>query len=210
MQLTRLGHACIRLETPEGLRLVVDPGAFSDPDALSGADAVLVTHEHADHVQPAALQAALEEAPGLRVWTNASVAAQLGGRPGQVTVVGHGDAFSVGGLAVEVHGEWHAVIHPDLPRVANVGFLLGGTVLHPGDAFIVPGRPVETLMLPLHAPWSKLGEVIDYVREVLPDQAIPIHDGMLTETGRGFAGTLLQAVGAPYQAVAPDGIVSVG
>ena len=67
MQLTKLGHACVRLEKDGGV-LVIDPGAFSGDHALDGADAVLVTHEHFDHVVPDSMRAALAAQPGLRLW----------------------------------------------------------------------------------------------------------------------------------------------
>ena len=49
MRLTKLGHACVRLDK-DGAVLVIDPGAVSDPGALAGANAVLITHEHFDHI----------------------------------------------------------------------------------------------------------------------------------------------------------------
>ena len=46
MKLTKYTHACVRLEKESGV-LVLDPGTFSESaEALAGADAVLVTHEH--------------------------------------------------------------------------------------------------------------------------------------------------------------------
>lgn len=108
------------------------------------------------------------------------------GFPGRVHTVGHGDTFTAAGFDVQVHGELHAVIHPDLPRITNVGFLVESSVFHPGDAFTVPEQPVETLMLPVHAPWNKISEVIDYVREVAPQRAIDIHDVLLKDLARGM------------------------
>ena len=49
MDITKFTHACVRLDC-KGRVLVIDPGIFSEPQALIGADAVLVTHEHADHI----------------------------------------------------------------------------------------------------------------------------------------------------------------
>lgn len=190
MELTKHGHACVVLTEGEQ-RLVIDPGAFTDPAALDGATAVLITHEHADHFEPQRLKAALDADPALEVWTNAAVAAQLDGLGSRMHVVGHGDAVSVAGIDVHVHGEMHAVIHPDIPQITNVGFLVGGQVFHPGDALTVPDEPVATLLLPVHAPWSKVGEVIDYVRAVDADQAYAIHDGLLNDTGLGFVGMML-------------------
>ena len=56
MSLTHLGHACVLYETPSS-RLLVDPGTMSSFSDLRDLTAVLVTHEHADHVDvPAVLE----------------------------------------------------------------------------------------------------------------------------------------------------------
>jgi L-ascorbate metabolism protein UlaG (beta-lactamase superfamily) len=212
MELTKHGHACVVL-SKDGRRLVIDPGAFTDPAALEDASAVLVTHEHADHFAPDTLRSAMAADPGLEVWTNRSVAAQLEGAGDRVHVVGNGDAFTVAGFDVQVHGELHAEIHPDVPRIANVGFLVGGQVFHPGDAFTVPDEPVTTLLLPVHAPWSKTGEVIDYVRAVNADQAYAVHDGLLNDLGLGLVAGLLGERGpgtpTPFSRLAPGDSVEL-
>ncbi|MFI8180124.1 MBL fold metallo-hydrolase [Actinacidiphila glaucinigra] len=191
MKLTKRGHACVRLEK-DGRALVIDPGAFTEPDAAVGAEAVLVTHEHADHFSEQQLRAALEAAPAAEIWTLKSVADQVSAAfPGRVHTVGEGDTFSAAGFDVEVHGQMHAVIHPDIPRITNVGFLVDGSLFHPGDALTVPGRSVETLLLPVHAPWNKVSEVIDYLREVKPARAIDVHDGLLNDLARTLYDRLL-------------------
>lgn len=190
MELTKHGHACVVL-TDGDRRLVIDPGAFTDAAALEGATAVLVTHEHADHFVPDRLRAALEADPALEIWTNGSVASALEGAGNRVHTVGHGDAVTVAGFEVQVHGELHAEIHPDIPRIGNIGFLVEGVVFHPGDALTVPDQPVATLLLPLHAPWSRTAELIDYVRAVDADQAYAVHDGLLNDTGLGVVTGLL-------------------
>lgn len=184
MRLTKKTHACIRLEK-DGRALVVDPGGYSEQDAALGADVLLVTHEHPDHFDEGRLRAALEANPATELWTLRSVADQLSAAfPGRVRTVGHGDSFTAAGFEVRVYGELHAVIHPDIPRITNVGFLVDGTVFHPGDALTVPDHPVETLMLPVHAPWNKISEIIDYVREVAPRQAVDVHDAFLADLAR--------------------------
>ncbi|KUJ38922.1 MBL fold metallo-hydrolase [Streptomyces sp. MI02-2A] len=196
MKLTKKSHACIRLEK-DGRTLVIDPGAFSEEDAAVGADAILVTHEHMDHFSEDRLRAGMEANPGAEIWTLASVAEQISAAfPGRVHTVGHGDTFTAAGFDVQVHGELHAVIHPDIPRITNVGFLIdGGKVFHPGDALTVPGRAVETLMLPVMAPWNKISEVIDYVREVQPQRAYDIHDALLTDLARPIYDNQVGALG---------------
>jgi L-ascorbate metabolism protein UlaG (beta-lactamase superfamily) len=212
MELTKHGHACVVLSEGER-RLVLDPGAFTEPAALDGASAVLVTHEHADHFEPQRLRAALDADPALEIWTNGSVAAQLEGLGQRLHVVGDGDALEVAGFVVHVHGEHHAVIHPEIPRIRNIGFLVAGQVFHPGDALTVPDEPVPTLLLPVHGPWSKISEVIDYVRAVDADQAYAVHDGLLNETGLGMLAGLLGERGpgtpTPYSRLAPGDSVEL-
>jgi L-ascorbate metabolism protein UlaG (beta-lactamase superfamily) len=82
----------------------------------------------------------------------------------------------VGSFTVTVHGGEHAVIHPLIRGCANVGFLIDGSVYHPGDAYHVPEAPVTTLLLPTSGPWMKFAEAIDYVRAVHPEQTVQIHE----------------------------------
>lgn len=204
MRLTKKTHACIRLEK-DGRTLVIDPGTFSERDAALGADAVLVTHEHPDHFDEERLRAAMEANPGAEIFTLRSVAEKIAAAfPGRVHTVGHGDAFSAAGFQIQAHGELHAVIHPDLPRVTNVGYLVDGSVFHPGDALTVPAHPVETLLLPVQAPWSKISEVIDYVREVKPQRVIDVHDALLTDLARPIYDTHIGNLGgADHARLAP-------
>ena len=191
VQLTKQGHSCVRL-TQDGPALVIDPGGFTEPEAVNGVAAVLITHEHPDHFDEGHVRAALDADPSVEVWTLASVATQLSAAyPGRVHTVGHGDTFTAAGFEVQVHGELHAVIHPDIPRITNVGYLVDGTVFHPGDALTVPEQPVDTLLLPINAPWCKVSETADYVREVRPKRVIDIHDGLLGETGVGLYGQVV-------------------
>lgn len=211
MKLTKMSHACVRLEK-DGRTLVLDPGAFSEADAALGADAILVTHEHPDHFDEERLRTALEANPEAAVWTLRSVAEKLSPAfPGRVHTVGHGDTFTAAGFDIQVHGELHAVIHPDLPRITNVGYLVdGGRVFHPGDALTVPDQPVDTLMLPVMAPWSKISEVIDYVREVRPQRAYDIHDALLTDLARPVYDNQIGALGgARHLRLAPGGSAEV-
>lgn len=204
MRIVKKTHSCVRLEK-DGRTLVIDPGGFSEQDAAAGADVLLVTHEHPDHFDEGRLRAALEANPEAELWTLASVAERMSPAfVGRVHTVGHGDTFDAAGFAVEVHGELHAVIHPDIPRITNVGYLVDGSVFHPGDALTVPGRPVDTLMLPVHAPWNKISEVIDYVREVAPRRAIDIHDALLTDLARPVYDRQIGALGgAEHGRLAP-------
>ncbi|MFH8515565.1 MBL fold metallo-hydrolase [Streptomyces gelaticus] len=204
LTLTKKTHSCIRLEK-NGRTLVIDPGAFSEQDAAAGADVMLVTHEHPDHFDEGRLRAVMEADPAAEIWTLRSVADRLAAAfPGRVHTVGHGDTFTAAGFDVQVHGELHAVIHPDIPRITNIGFLVDGAVFHPGDALTVPDRPVDTLLLPVMAPWNKISEVIDYVREVGPRRAIDIHDALLNDLARPIYDNQIGSLGgADHGRLAP-------
>jgi L-ascorbate metabolism protein UlaG (beta-lactamase superfamily) len=192
MKLTKYEHACVAFEK-EGSSLVIDPGSFSAnaTKIISGAEAILLTHEHFDHLNEAAINAALADRPELKVYGPAATSGMFGSHPGQFNAVTAGDQVEIAGFAISVHGTTHAVIHPDIPPVANVGYLVDDTVYHPGDAYFVPDASVGTLLLPTSGPWMKLGEAADYVRAVRPEQVVQIHEMLLSEIGLNLAASLL-------------------
>jgi L-ascorbate metabolism protein UlaG (beta-lactamase superfamily) len=190
MRITKFGHACVRIEH-DGAVVVLDPGVFSEPEALDGATGVLITHEHPDHVHADLLRGS--DAP---IWTIGSVARLLREQAPdvgeRVSVVRPGDRLDVSGLPVEVVGEKHAVIHPDYDRIDNSGYVVTAgdrAVYHPGDALTAPGRAVDVLLAPMSAPWLKVGEAIDFVREVGAPRSLGIHDKVYSEIGLGMVAT---------------------
>lgn len=212
MQLTKFTHSCVRFDDGDRV-LVIDPGSFSEIEqALDGVSAVLITHEHADHVDPDRLKSAAKANSSLQIWAPDSVAALLGDLGDQVTTVGVGETFTAGGFSVEAFGGQHALIHPMIPIVSNLGFLLEG-VYHPGDSFVVPSKPVSTLLLPVHAPWSKTAEVIDFAIAVRAPKAFAIHDSLLTDVAlnmvAGLLGPLAGAHGTEYERLTPLSTVEV-
>ena len=197
MRFTKLGHSCVRLEK-DGAVLVIDPGTFTDAAAaLAGAAAVMVTHEHPDHLDADAIRAALRANPDLTLWANPSITAQFAEFGDRMHETRHGDALSVAGFEVHVYGRDHALIHRDIPLVVNTGFLVDGDLFHPGDSLTVPEEPVRTLLLPISAPWLKAGEMIDYFREVAPARGYGIHDAILNDNGLALVTRLMSVAAAP-------------
>jgi L-ascorbate metabolism protein UlaG (beta-lactamase superfamily) len=203
MKLTKFTHACVRLEK-EGRVLVLDPGTFSETDrALAGAAAVLITHEHPDHIDVDAVTDALLANGELQLFAPDGVAAQLRGKAPEaadrIHAVAADNSFEAAGFAIRSFGGQHALIHPQIPVVANVGFLVDANVYHPGDSFAIPdGIEVQTLLVPIHAPWNKVGEVVDFVIGVRAPRAYPIHDALLNDTGRGLIEGHVTRIGARY------------
>jgi L-ascorbate metabolism protein UlaG (beta-lactamase superfamily) len=197
MRLTKLGHACIRLDK-DGGRLVIDPGVWAGPGALDGASGILVSHEHPDHMDAEVIRAALAGDPDLRLWANPSVAAQFPGFGSRVREVAHGDAFTAAGFDVHVYGSEHAVVFPGIPVIPNTGFAVDAAVFHPGDSFTVPEDPVPVLLLPVSAPWLKIAEAIGYAREVSPARGgYAIHDAILSDKGIGLVSNVLKMMARP-------------
>ncbi|WP_441248388.1 MBL fold metallo-hydrolase [Kitasatospora sp. McL0602] len=205
MLITKYGHACVRLE--EGDRvLVIDPGTLTGAEALEGATAVLVTHEHDDHIDVDMLKAARAANPALTVHTHLALAEALGEG---VTGVAVGETFAAAGFTVSAVGGKHAEIVDGLPGCPNIGFVVDG-VYHPGDSLFVPSETVETLLVPASGPWLKTGEAVEFVRAVRPARAFPVHDAHHSEVGRrNFDGWLAGAGGTDYARIPLGGSVEL-
>jgi len=179
MRLQKLGHSCLLVESGDA-RLLIDPGTFSSGfEGLEGLTAVLVTHQHPDHLEIDRLPGLLERNPSTQVIADAGTAQILRDQHGiEASVASGGEVFDLG-VRVEAVGDMHAQIHPDIPQVTNVGYLIDDRLLHPGDALDVTDREVEILALRTMAPWMRMAEAIDFLRAVSPKVAVPIHDGLL-------------------------------
>lgn len=185
MRLTKYTHACVRLEK-DGHAIVIDPGAMgTEPQAVESVEAILVTHQHFDHFDPELLGRL--SAP---VYTCRGVADLLPALGDRVHVVDDGDSFSVAGFEVAVVGSKHHHSHPDAPPCDNVGFLVDGEVLHPGDALTIAEAP--TLLLPGQAPWLNTPDQVAYVREMAPQRLYAIHDGLVNDWGLQVIDSILK------------------
>lgn len=212
MQLTKFTHACVRLDDGER-NLVIDPGVFSEVEqALDGAAAVLITHEHPDHIDVEKVRGVLDKDSALQLFAPSSVTAVLAHLGDRVVTVKPGDTFEAGGFTVSAHGGQHAVIHPMIPVIANVGYLIDG-VYHPGDSFTVPTEPVSTLLLPTNAPWSKASEVVDFAVSVRAPRVHQIHDSLIKDTYANLVEGQIATIAGPHgvtlQHLQPTETVSV-
>ena len=225
MEITKFNHSCIRVRNG-GRALLIDPGTFSTlAEAFTGVEAVLATHEHPDHLDIAALLAAMQANPELVFYGPPALAAtvlesaegaaadgtgRIVAAAARIHGVSPGAHFAAAGLDISTHGGAHAVIHRSLPVVANLGFFIGGELFHPGDSYQVPeGIEVATLLIPAHAPWAKIGESLDFLEIIGAPLNVPIHDGLLNERGLGLVDGHLSRVagehGLEYRRI-PNGV----
>lgn len=189
MKLTKYEHACFTIEKDDQL-LVVDPGGFTtDFMPPTNVVAIVITHEHGDHLDHTRLAAIIDQNPTAIIVAHPSVTTHI--ESFQTRSVLPGDHSTVGVFDLTFYGGDHAVIHPDIPVVANLGVLINERVYYPGDSFTRPNVPVDVLALPIGAPWLKLSEAVDFIREVKPCLAFPTHDAVLSDTGKDLADRIL-------------------
>ncbi|MBV9594970.1 MAG: MBL fold metallo-hydrolase [Actinobacteria bacterium] len=198
MKLTKYTHSCVRLDEADR-SLVIDPGSFSEAaTALAGADAVLITHEHPDHVDLDAVRTAAKANRDLVVKATPAVVSTLADLGDQVQPAGPGEQFELAGFSVQTFGGQHALIHTSVPMIANTAYLIDDVVYHPGDSFAVPPTPVPVLLIPSTAPWARVGEVLDFMIAMRSPLAFPIHDGIVNDLGRGIVEGHLTRIGQQY------------
>lgn len=191
MQLTKYEHACFTLEKDEQI-LVIDPGELSSdfiaPEHVVG---VIITHEHLDHFDSEQLSAIIDKNPEAIIIGPEAVISKIEAFETMTAVPG--ESIEIGSFSLKFSGGKHAVIHPSMPVVANIGILINDLVYYPGDSLTLPGKPVDTLALPAAAPWLKTSEAMDFLGAVQPRLAFPTHDAILSEAGKRITDAHLQS-----------------
>ncbi len=165
--------------------MLIDPGKWSDGHtALTNLDAILITHEHQDHCDISSIQEILKKNPGILIYTNHGVGTVLAEAGITYKPLEDGGSVEIQSVMVRAYGRDHALIHQTMPIVRNTGYLIADRFFYGGDSIAtVPDRSVETLALPVVAPWMRLAESLDYAVRLKPKHCFPVHDGMLKHTG---------------------------
>jgi len=204
MKITKFAHACFIVED-SGRSVVVDPGNWTDDLTVpENVDAIVITHEHADHLDKTHLQAIADKNPDVVMVGHSDVVSQLDGFKTQAAVPNEG--VKIGNFELEFFGGQHAAITATMPRVANLGVMINNRLYYPGDSFTLPGVPVEILALPVSAPWMKFSEAAEFLDAVEPRLVFPTHDAILSSVGKGLvdrmAAAVAERIGAKYQRLA--------
>lgn len=204
MKITKLGHCCLIIEI-DGVRFLTDPGNYTTAqDEATNIDAIVISHEHTDHLHVESLKAVLANNPKAQVITNSSVGKILDQEGISYICIANGDSMKLNGADISGHGLKHAPIFRDYEQVENTGYLFGGRLFYPGDAFHDPGFPVDILAFPVSGPWCNINDAMDYALKMKPKKAIPVHDGNLLRPNgitKRLPGIVLPEAGIEFHAL---------
>jgi len=198
MKITKYTHAAMLLES-NGAKLWIDPSQISPdtPDDLTGVVAIVFTHNHFDHYSPEFTKKVAAKNPNLEIFASNQTVNQLHADfpdfdNAKLHRADEGSGFVISNFSLSFFGGRHAHILPNDDKGDNVGVVVSSgnsALLYPGDSFDVPAGDSltenYTLALPISGPWLKIGESMEYLRNIKPSPKIvfPTHDAMLSEMG---------------------------
>ncbi|HVZ58612.1 MAG TPA: MBL fold metallo-hydrolase [Patescibacteria group bacterium] len=171
MQITKYNHACLVVENA-GKVVLIDPGVYSEQFAdqllgnLHDLEAILITHEHADHCSPHLIKKIKDKFPHVTIISNETVSTLL-----------KKEGFEVSTKTPPyVHSE--TILHEKIwlgSPCENTVFTVFNRLTHPGDSLHFQSSS-EILALPITAPWGSTTEAVEKALELKPTTIIPIHD----------------------------------
>ena len=179
MKITKIGHSCMLVQE-NGARILIDPGAWSEgkQNALQHLDAILITHEHPDHLDPESIKTIIKNNPSVKIYTNKGVGKILSEKNIPFELLENTQTVEVKGVLIEAVGEKHRMVYPTMPIVDDTGYMIAEKFFYAGDAFHIPAKAVEILAWPAYTPWATLAETVDYAKQIKPKVIFPVHDAI--------------------------------
>jgi L-ascorbate metabolism protein UlaG (beta-lactamase superfamily) len=184
LRMTFIGHGTLMFQIG-GRTIHIDPvGAEADYSALPKADLVLVTHEHGDHLDPAAIDQL--RTPTTAIILTAACAATVSG----ATVMANGERQTVMDIGIEAVPAYN-VVHerspgvPYHPKGNGNGYVLtfGDTRVYvAGDTENTPEMKalpdIDVAFLPMNVPYTMTPTMVaDAAMAFKPRILYPYHYG---------------------------------
>jgi L-ascorbate metabolism protein UlaG (beta-lactamase superfamily) len=184
LEITFIGHGTL-MASWNGRIVHIDPvSAEADYGRMPKADLILVTHEHSDHLDPAAVEAIRKNGTVL-VYTAACSRKVPGG-----TVLGNGESLTTAGIGIEAVPAYNILRErapgvPYHPRGVGNGYVLTFGNLRVYVAGDTEGTPemknlkkIDIAFLPMNLPYTmKPEEVAEAARAFRPGILYPYHYG---------------------------------
>ena len=190
MKITKYPQSCFLVESL-GKRFVIDPGnlvkeKMSDfnIDDWQNINAVLITHKHNDHCDPALIKQIQEKNQNVLIYTNSEVAGILQAEKIEAKAVKDGDILEFGEVKVEVvhalHGYYVKMSESGYPK-ENVGYIIDdgkNRLYHASDTIMFKNYPkADIILLPIcgHAIVMESDVGIEFAEYVKAKLIIPCH-----------------------------------
>ena len=220
--LTWLGHSTVLLEL-DGARMITDPlmrprvahllRQVADPADPGRLDAILISHGHHDHLDPASLRRLDPDAP---VVAPPAAARSLRGTRRTVHALSAGEEVELAGVRVAAVKAVHDGRRIPLGDPSSgVGFVVGG-VYFAGDTEPYPemaslAGTLDAALLPVSGWGPKTGpghmdarEAAEALALLQPALAVPIHWGTYRRIGHRPSGDPAREFAAHAAELAPD------
>jgi L-ascorbate metabolism protein UlaG (beta-lactamase superfamily) len=182
MRVYKFIHSCLVVEEG-GDKILFDPGMFSfmegqvTPDAFRDVGTIIVTHNHPDHMDVAALKK-IVELSGAKVITNSETKDACTKEGIEAMVLEEGSYQSKDFTIRAVPANHEKILAPTLPQ--NTAYIINESFLNPGDSFApLPStlRGIKALALVVAAPWTTEVTTAEFAETIAPQMVIPVHDG---------------------------------
>jgi L-ascorbate metabolism protein UlaG (beta-lactamase superfamily) len=182
--ITFIGHGSLMFSF-SGKIIHVDPySKLADYAKIPKADVILITHEHRDHLDPAAMEKVRTEKTTI-VLTEAGAAQVSGGM-----VMKNGDTKTVDGLTIEAVHAYNIVSkrengQPYHPKGSGNGYIItfgDKRVYVAGDTENIPEmkgfKNIDIAFLPMNLPYTMTPEMVaDAAKMFKPKVLYPYHTG---------------------------------
>ena len=187
MKITKLGHSCVLVETPDRVALF-DAGLWAERsliDAVEHVDRIIYTHEHPDHFDTDILRSLVQRFPDAHVICNQSIADLIAAVDIKVMVRESSQCTR------KFEAPHEQLPIPGAQAPTQNGYHFQDLFTHPGDSQSF-SETKQILAMPFIGPWGKTEDSIKKVLELKPAYVLPIHDWHYTTQAKDWLQGLLE------------------